>query len=224
MQWLVTSALVVLVQVGPAPARVPIHQDVSGERIQQPAALDEPRPDGWARTGPREAFAMYALALDKEVKRGGATSLRIRSTELQSNFGTVLMQRFAAEDYRGTRVQLAGYARADGLTSWAGLWLRIDGPENQQHDNMSDRPIRGTIDWQRFTLVLDVPVSATVIYIGALMNGRGTLWLDEFELTVVDRTVPVTGTSSASRYTTPVPDGLPRGPRNLRFEPGRFPR
>ena len=57
-----------------------------------------------------------------------------------------------------------------------------------------NRPIRGTSDWQAYSIVLDVPEDATRIALGGLMIGRGKLWIDEFSLETVDRDVPVTDT------------------------------
>ena len=35
--------------------------------------------------------------------------------------------------------------------SWAGLWMRVDkGKDMVAFDNMQDRPIKGTTDWQRY--------------------------------------------------------------------------
>lgn len=47
----------------------------------------------------------------------------------------------------------------------AALWMRVDGPAkiSLSFDNMGDRPITGTTDWQRYKLVLDVDEESTEI-------------------------------------------------------------
>jgi hypothetical protein len=54
------------------------------------------------------------------------------------------MQVFRADDYRGKRLRLSGYVKAEKIDQWAGLWMRIDG-ENKTlgFDNMENRGIRG---------------------------------------------------------------------------------
>jgi hypothetical protein len=62
------------------------------------------------------------------------------------------MQMFKADLYRSKRHQLSAYIRAEGIEDWAGLWMRVDGPdgETSAFDNMERRPIKGTIDWRRY--------------------------------------------------------------------------
>jgi hypothetical protein len=58
---------------------------------------------------------------------------------------------------------------------------------------MQNRPVRGTSDWSRYEIVLDVPESATDVVIGGLVVGKGTLWLDNLRLEEVDKGVELTG-------------------------------
>ena len=44
-------------------------------------------------------------------------------------------------------------------------------------DNMEDRPIKGTSDWTRYDVVLDVAKEAKGIAFGILLKGEGTVWL-----------------------------------------------
>jgi hypothetical protein len=76
-----------------------------------------------------------------------------------------------------------------------GLWLRVDHPNGRRalaFDNMETRPIRGTSDWRRHELVLDVSAIADRIFYGALLDGAGRLRVDGFEIEVVGREVAVT--------------------------------
>jgi hypothetical protein len=73
---------------------------------------------------------------------------------------------------------------------------------------MQDRPIKGTTEWQRYEVVLDVPEGATGIFFGILLDGRGEVWLNSVNFEVVGTDVPVTSGRRAR----------PNGPRNLEFE------
>ncbi|MCA9492492.1 MAG: hypothetical protein KC621_21310 [Myxococcales bacterium] len=82
------------------------------------------------------------------------------------------------------------------------------GAESVAFDNMQDRALGGTQPWARHSVVLDVPKDATALVYGALLSGRGRVWVDDVRLEVVDRTVPVTDLK-AKRL---------EGPANLDFE------
>ena len=59
-------------------------------------------------------------------------------------------------------------------------------------DNMQDRSITGTGDWQRYNVVLDVPRDATGIAFGMLLTGAGEVWLSGLKFEVVGLDVPTT--------------------------------
>jgi len=130
--------------------------------------------------------------------------------------------------YRNTRVRLSGYVRADSLRALgAGLWMRVDGPTGVlRFDNMIGfgRAIVGTSDWVLYSVVLDVPGNAVGITIGALLNGVGTVRVDDMRFEVVDGTVATTGRNTASAptldstATTNFYARLPSRPENLDFE------
>src|SRR5205823_1432543 len=112
----------------------------------------------------------YQVSLDREVVHGGKSSARMKSIVTPaSGFGT-LMQTCTAHAYRGQRLRLSGYARTKDVNDWAGLWLRVDGPKGEPlaFDNMQQRPIKGTSEWQKYQIVLDVPADAQEIAFGIL--------------------------------------------------------
>ena len=177
-------------------------------------------PAGWRRVGPPEALPLYQVGFDADVKHEGSSSLRVRYIAQQpSEFGTVVSHSFRADEYRGRRVRLAGYTRSDNATGLGRLWFRVDGSATgTPFDNMSDRPVKGTTGWQRHELVLDVPVDATVIHIGAIFTGQGTLWLDDFAFTIVDAAIAVTGTVREEQNRNAAAADLPSKPLGLAFE------
>ena len=173
-------------------------------------------PAGWFKAGSHPAE--YDMGLDETVHRdGGKASATVKFTAQNPNgFGT-LMQMSQPGEYRGKRVRLSGYAKSDKVTQWAGLWFRVDGPAkggvptSLAFDNMQDRPIKGTTDWTRYEIVLDVPESAERIAFGILLAGGGQVWMDDLKFEVVPSTVKTTG--------APVPPATPPpAPSNLNFE------
>src|SRR5262249_33100474 len=127
------------------------------------------------------------MKLDRDTTHGGKGSLSMKSIAPAINgFGT-LMQSFKPDDYRGKRVRMSGYVRSAEVKAWAGLWLRVDGPENKAlaFDNMADRAVKGTTDWKKYEIVLDVPQSAQLIAFGILLSGTGQVWLDDMKFETV---------------------------------------
>ncbi len=169
--------------------------------------------NGWflAGTAPQN----YEAGIDHVVVRDGKSSGYISSTVYTSEgFGT-WMQMFKADDYRGKRLRLSADIKAEHVDNWAGVWMRIDGPENEMvgFDNMQNRPIRGTIDWQKVAIVLDVPPDSVDIAFGVLLQGVGRVWIDNVRFEVVGQDVPTTQLKEDT--TPPVPQ-----PINLGFEAG----
>jgi hypothetical protein len=173
------------------------------------AAQPDVVPQGWFKAGsmPQD----YEVGTDRAVRRSGGASAYVRArVAAPRGFGTV-MQAFAADEFRGKRVRLAGYLRTAGVRKWAGLWMRVDGPERRSplaFDNMQDRALSGTTEWTRGEIVLDVPPEAVTINFGLLLEGEGQVWVDDIEIIAVGREVPTTGHGPR----------LPSRPRNLDFE------
>jgi hypothetical protein len=111
-----------------------------------------------------------------------------------SDFGTMMITQTAA-GFAGKRVRFSGWVRSQSLDTWAGLWMRVDEPNNQMgaFDNMANRPIKGTTPWSQYDVVLDVAADAVDIAFGVLLTGNGEVWLDGVNVEVVDDSVPPTG-------------------------------
>ncbi|MEZ4317855.1 MAG: hypothetical protein R3F61_10135 [Myxococcota bacterium] len=157
-------------------------------------------PDGWFLAGSNPKN--YEADVVSEAYSGEG-SARYRSKADKSGFGT-LMQQVGAEEYRGKRVMMSAYVKSEDVTGWSGLWLRVDGEKGMlSFDNMHDRPIEGTSAWNRYEIVLDVPEKAQGLAFGILVDGAGTVWLDDLEIEVVDDRIPLTGLQN-TRSSKPV--------------------
>ena len=167
-------------------------------------------PKGWFVAGshPRE----YSSSVDRSSPRSGKGSAHCESVAAKTGgFGT-MMPVFQPGEFRGKRVRFSGYARSEGVADWAGLWMRVDGPGGKSlaFDNMQDRAIKGTTEWTKYEIVLDVPAQAEQIAYGVLLTGRGGVWIDDLKFDVVGNATATT----ASPKTPKIPDA----PINLDFE------
>ena len=166
------------------------------------------RPKGWQAAGSHPQN--YEMGIDPAITYGDKACATIKANESPgASFGT-LMQSIAATNYRNTRLRLSGVVKATGVDEWAGLWMRVDGPQQQglAFDNMQGRRITGTCDWAGHAVVLDVAAEAEVIAFGILLSGPGQVWLADVQLETVGPEVPTTD------QTRPP---LPEQPVNLSF-------
>jgi hypothetical protein len=162
-------------------------------------------PKGWFQAGSKPAD--YEMTVDATVVHGGQRSATLKCTAASpAGFGT-LTQELKAARYLGKRVRFSGYVRAQDVTGWAGLWMRVDGKDGTvlSFDNMHPRAIKGTNDWMQYHIVLDVPVSSEMIAFGLLLNGSGQVWMDDLRMEVVGEDVPTTDYRQDS--------GLPKAPK-----------
>ncbi|MBO9542692.1 hypothetical protein J7643_19055 [bacterium] len=176
----------------------------------QPATA-QTAPEGWYKAGSKPEA--YAVGLDQSVRHGKGASAYLKSvTAIRDNesFGT-LMQTFSAREYRGKRVRMSAFVKSKDVKDWAGLWMRVDGPEQAvlSFDNMQERPIKGTSDWKKYEIVLDVPQESEAIAFGLLLSKTGETWVDDFKFELAGN-VPPTKPANATSYR--------RQPVNLNFE------
>jgi hypothetical protein len=167
-------------------------------------------PDGWMVDG--SDLGDYEVGVDRAVFHAGKSSGSIKAAVPSPKGFCTLAQVFKADSHRGQRLRMSGYIKAEGVTGWTSLWMRVDGPNRQPlgFDNMRARPIQGTSDWASYQIVLDVPAESTAIAFGFLLSGGGQAWADDFAFEVVGHQVPTTGDVA--------PEGYPDAPRNLDFE------
>lgn len=56
---------------------------------------------------------------------------------------------------------------------------------NMAHNFMPGAEVKGTRDWARHSLTLAVPPQADRVRVGATLEGKGTVWLDDAEFEVL---------------------------------------
>lgn len=164
---------------------------------------------GWCLSGSNPE--LYGVVADSTVCHTGTHSglLYAKGEADEQQFAT-MMQGFQARDYKGKRLKLSCFLKSEDAGK-CGAWLRIDNVNGDtvQFDNMDNRSIQGTTDWNHYSLVLDVPEDSASIHFGFLLIGTGKVWADGFRLEEVNEKVPVTNMLSE--------DILPTQPINLDF-------
>jgi len=165
---------------------------------------------GWMLSGANPE--LYQFHTDDKVFHSGKQSGVIFSTTASANNGqfATMMQGFQAADYKGKRLKMSCYLKTAEATK-CGAWMRIDNATGDtiQFDNMDQRSVTGTTEWNHYSIILDVPEEGDSIYFGVLLIGTGKVWADGFRFEEVNDKVPSTNMLSQER--------LPKQPTNLDF-------
>ncbi len=141
-------------------------------------SFESPELLGWAGGPPETQFAdsvavhggRYAGRIDRDPESGGRFS----------TFTTSLPVTFSGET-----LELSGWLRTEDVVGFAGLWLRQDGPSGSvQFDNMQSRNLSGSTEWTEYRITLPLDERARTVFLGALLVGEGTVWVDDLELLV----------------------------------------
>ena len=137
----------------------------------------------------------YEIGSDKSLEHSGQNVFTIKSIKSKINGFGSSMRTIKSDLYLGKTVKMTGYVKNNKVRSWAGLWMRVDYYDTAilSFDNMRKNPIKGTKDWAKYEIVLHVPVDATSISYGVLLDGTGQIWFKDITLKIVDNTVPETG-------------------------------
>jgi hypothetical protein len=194
-RWLVASSLV-LVAVAIGGVRLAVSpskeapKDASAGATRQAWLLGGSTPELYATSSQLDGEGRLIRRLFRADDAGQA-----------EGFGT-LMQDFDAAPYRSKRVRFSANVRTEGLQGWAGLWMRVDPPDNRPplaFDNMQDRRLRGTLPEKRYEVVLDVSPEADRIALGILVDRGGSVWMSRPQVEIVGLDVPVTADIAGRR-------------------------
>lgn len=155
-------------------------------------------PDNWFQWGSKN----YALKIDSTEKYQGKYSILIEpNSEIgKSDFGCIAYA--IPANYEANEIEVSGYMKFENVVDdCIGLLLRIDGVSGLlAFDNMQQKKINGTSDWKKYSVKLRYPKGAKTIYIGALLSGKGKLWVDDFQLLIdgkdIEKLIPETENSN----------------------------
>lgn len=166
----------------------------------------------WIMTG--TSPEKYLGRIDNKIYNTGTKSATIKSIvdEIEINEYATIMQQFSAKNFLGRRVRFSGFVKTQEVEGWCGLWMRIDDALSVtlKLDNMQNRPITGTSEWNHYSCVLDVPENAAILNIGVLLSGKGQVWLDNSNFQEVDYNTATTEFVPSEAF--------PEYPKNLSFE------
>ncbi len=132
----------------------------------------------------RPSEAAGTVVLDSTVAHEGEYSARLeRTAASRSKFSALGIE--LPIDFSGDSLEVRGWLKYDGVTDFAGLWLREDGESGTLVlDNMQRRGLAGSADWAEYRIALPIHPRATKLLAGALLSGSGKVWVDDVRLYV----------------------------------------
>jgi hypothetical protein len=167
-----------------------------------------PLPKPWYQTNLEQFEAGITKPENNEINHYGY----LKSTITRASRGAVLQNISPPEGWLGLRVRFTGNIKTDIKRGNANLFMSIThGYGYRTYDYMLNRKLFGKLDWQEYSIVLDIPQEpkASIIF-GVNLKGEGIIYFDDFEFEIVDYDVDVTGTTEEIKK---------RGiPQNLNFE------
>jgi C-terminal processing protease CtpA/Prc len=134
------------------------------------------KPVGWTAFGDEK----YIISIDSTIVHGGKYSLSIENNSSVIDYRAWNFT--LPNNYQGNRIKLSGYLKTENVNDgFAGLWMRID--PSIAFNNMKNRDIKGTNDWRKFEIILDLnPQQTNQIVLGCLLVGKGKIWVDDLEV------------------------------------------
>lgn len=129
----------------------------------------------------------YTIKLDSLIKTQGKYSVSI-SSDGKAILGNAIVQSIQ-QKLNGRMLSLVGSIRTKDVSDgWAGLWLRVDGIDTElAYDMMENQGLKGSQDWKEY--IIQVPydrANAKGIHFGALLTGKGKIWVDSLRLYLDD--------------------------------------
>lgn len=142
-------------------------------------------PIGWDLT--YNNHNTYSIKIDSAVKKGGRYAVSIASGQqpLLSNAITYKLQKTVS----GKKLVLIGSIKTENVSDgFAGLWIRVDGKaEELAIETMENQHLEGTNDWKEYMVWVPYDeTNATQIQFGALLSGKGKMWVDDLRFCVDD--------------------------------------
>jgi len=106
---------------------------------------------------------------------GGAT-ISVRSAADATGVFASVSSRLPADSLRGKRVSISGELQTRGAAGGASLWLRVDQDATAlMLDNGAAQTLRGDAEWTKSSITLPVPVEATSVVFGVMLQGGGAV-------------------------------------------------
>ena len=141
-------------------------------------------PEGWysyQHAGPLS----YRYTSDPTQRKNGERSLHIENIGPEI-YGAVA-QVVDVRAWNGKVVRLSAWVKTrDANDNGAVLTLlAMQRGATMAQNFMPDAPIKGSNDWKRYVITMELPMGTDRLEVGMMLRGKGSAWLDDVELDIV---------------------------------------
>lgn len=156
-------------------------------------------PQGWDLTYKNQN--KYIVKLDSTTSRQGRFAVSMEATSAERS-GAILYP--IEERFEGKSLILIGSLKTLNVAEgFAGLWIRTADADGKtiSYENMEEQALIGTNDWKEY--MVQVPYDGrevTNISIGAVLAGKGKIWVDSIRLYVDDSPISTAKLMKAPLY------------------------
>jgi C-terminal processing protease CtpA/Prc len=145
-------------------------------------------PQGWDLTYKNQN--KYIVKLDSAISRQGRFSVSMEATSAERS-GAIIYP--IEERFEGKSLILIGSLKTtDVADGFAGLWIRTADAYGKtiSYENMEEQTLIGTNDWKEY--MIQVPYDGQEVAnidIGAVLAGKGKIWVDSIRLYVDEKPI-----------------------------------
>jgi hypothetical protein len=143
--------------------------------------------------------AGYQVGLDDKDVHGGKASAYVKADyNLVGESDSVgLEQWFDTSQFQGQRIRVSAYIRSNNVSRNVNFRVvaQSSGLRSGNTSQLPQGEIFGRRDWQKYELVVDVPKDSLYISVLLSLEGQGEAWFDDLNVEIVNRSVPLTGSS-----------------------------
>lgn len=168
---------------------------------------DPDGPKGWTFSSDSDQIKHGLQRIEKRSALwiSSKSELTPKQGERSSENGTYT-QRFNCAKWRGQRVKFSADIKYSNVGDWCGLMMWVKGVTDKTlgFTTMYDRLMSGDSDWQRCSVVLDVPPVACSVIVAVTLKGNGEVYFSNLSFDAAARTEETTDQIT--------------GPKNLSFE------
>lgn len=124
----------------------------------------------------------FIVTTDTKIKQQGNTSMKISSDKKSDRYEAVLLE--IPIHKQGDTITVKAYMKFENVSNFVGLILRLDAGKNQmiEYYDQMEEGINGTGDWKEYSISLPLSGRVQTVFIGAMLSGKGNLWVDNFSL------------------------------------------
>lgn len=156
-------------------------------------------PVGWDLT--YNGKNKFEIKLDSAVKKQGKYAISISSVP---GFPSGAIQFPINQSFQGGSLMLIGNIKTENVTDgFAGVWLRVEDANGNDlaFETMENQKLTGSTDWKEYMVSVKYNSDEAVkITAGAMLLGKGKIWVDSLRLYVDETQIEQATIKSAPNY------------------------